>query len=177
MLDEIFSEMDIIIKQFLTYTHEERILLYQNEECECLLPKGRLTKMTGAMLDESRRSHVFCEFVNAQEIECFLKCFRSRCVVSGLDRGNFKMSIDRKIDLSGRYSWSDAIPMLASINFATLSFTILLCLLQLQIVLIEILKKLEALWRKYHSRGNLSFYSDFIQADFDYSHEVIVILR
>lgn len=62
------------------------------------------------------------DFHNWQEVQSVFKAFRSRCVVSGLNGRDFLMSLDRKIDSTGRYNWTDINPMLWSINHAKSSF-------------------------------------------------------
>ena len=55
-------------------------------------------------------------------MQSFFKAFRSRCAVSGLNGRDFTISLDRKIDTTGRYNWTDVNPMLWSINHAKSSF-------------------------------------------------------
>jgi hypothetical protein len=119
----IFTETDGIIRQFLATSPQERNQLHQNDEC--LVPAAKSRQIFGDIKNPTRRGKKrpsVNDFRNWQEVQSFFKAFRSRCVVSGLNGRDFLMSLDRKIDATGRYNWTDVNPMLWSINAAKSSF-------------------------------------------------------
>lgn len=119
----IFAEMDEIIQQFLATSPQEKIQLHQN--VACLIPIAKVKQTFWRINTPIKHGKTFPsvnDFLNWQEVQSVFKAFRSRCVVSGLNGQDFLMSLDRKIDSTGRYNWTDVNPMLWSINAAKSSF-------------------------------------------------------
>jgi hypothetical protein len=54
-------------------------------------------------------------------VKSFFKAYHSRCIISGISGNKVMLSPDRKIDSSGRYNWTDTIPMMWSLNTAKAS--------------------------------------------------------
>jgi hypothetical protein len=117
---EIFSEMDKIIKDLLTTPPQERFKRFQYRECLLSVPKT--CQIFQSMKHMGTKVTPNNDFRNAEEIRTLLKAFDSRCAVSGLSGRDFMLSVDRKIDKTGRYSWTDVNPMLWSINSAKATF-------------------------------------------------------
>jgi hypothetical protein len=92
-----------------------------------LVPVAKVKKIfnpinTPIRIKRGKEIYSVNDFLNWQEVQSFFKAFRSRCVVSGLNGRDFTLSLDRKIDSTGRYNWTDINPMLWSINAAKSSF-------------------------------------------------------
>ncbi len=51
---------------------------------------------------KQRRGRTLNDFENVEEFRAWLAAFKGRCVVSGLTGEECKMSVDRKIDTTGR---------------------------------------------------------------------------
>ena len=112
-----------IIQQFLSTSPQQRNHLHQNDTC--LVPVARVKQIFTHIKNPTRRGKKVPSvnyFLNWQEVESVFKAFCSRCVVSGLNGGDFMLSLDRKIDTTGRYNWTDINPMMWSINAAKSSF-------------------------------------------------------
>jgi hypothetical protein len=119
----IFTEMDGIIRQFLATSPQERNQLHRNVACLVPIPKvKRICYDINRPFRIVKKRESVNDFLNWQEVQPFFKAFRSRCVVSGLNGRDFMLSLDRKIDSTGRYNSTDVNPMLWSINAAKSSF-------------------------------------------------------
>ena len=139
----MFAEMDEVIRQFLATSPKERNQLHQ--DVACLVPIAKSKQIFHTIQNPNRRGkkresskqtfkniqkptrrgkkrESVGDFRNWQEVDSFFKAFRSRCVVSGLNGRDFMLSLDRKIDSTGRYNWTDINPMLWSINAAKSTF-------------------------------------------------------
>ena len=121
----VFTEMDGIIRQFLATSPQDRNQLHQN--VGCLVPAAKSRQIFGRIstpirIKRGKEIPSVSEFLNWQEVQSVFKAFRSRCVVSGRNGRDFMLSLDRKIDATGRYNWTDVNPMLWSINAAKSSF-------------------------------------------------------
>ena len=120
---ETFAEMDVIIQRFLSTSPLQRNQL--NQDVRCLVPVSRVKNIFTHIKNPSRGGKKLPsvnDFINWQEVESVFKAFCSRCVVSGLNGRDFTLSLDRKIDTTGRYNWTDINPMMWSINAAKSCF-------------------------------------------------------
>ena len=121
--EETFSVTDEIIRQFLCTPLQERVHL--NRKDICLVPPAKAQKIFDNIKygwKRGQKKPSVSEFQDCQEVKNLFKAFGSRCVVSGLNGRDFTLSLDRKIDTTGRYNWTDVNPMLWSINHAKASF-------------------------------------------------------
>ena len=109
--DNVFRQMDQLTMMFLTTSPDRRRFL--NQGAVCLVPHRRTQRLV------NRRRN---EFGSTEELKDLYRAFQSKCVVSGLNGGEFHVSLDRKIDLTGRYNWTDVNPMHLFINRAKSSF-------------------------------------------------------
>jgi hypothetical protein len=125
VFEVIFGETDGSIRQFLAASPQDRNQLHRNVGCLVPVAKSRQIFVhisTPFRIRNNRQIPSVNDFRDWQEVQSFFKAFLSRCVVSGLNGRDFTMSLDRKIDTTGRYNWTDINPMLWSINAAKSSF-------------------------------------------------------
>ena len=54
------------------------------------------------------------DLTNWQELQSFFKAFHSRCVMFGITGNKVMLSPGRKTNSSGRYNWTDTVPMIGT---------------------------------------------------------------